>query len=125
MYLIDTDILIDYLRLHKPAVEFLDNLPSKDRNIGLISRFELIKGCQRKAHEEKINLFLKNFQILPLTDEVSVKALKLYRTCKWACKLDIPDAFIAASAILNRLSLVTRNVKHFRSVPSLKIEKPY
>ncbi len=125
MYLIDTNILIDYLRLHKPAIEFLDNLPKEDRNIGLISQMELIQGCKKKANELTVNLFLKNFKILPLSSEISAKALKIYRTYKWASKFDIPDSFIAANALLNKLTLVTRNIKHFKNIASLKIEKPY
>lgn len=125
MYLIDSDILIDYLRLHKPAINFLDGLAEKDRNIALITHFELIKGCQKKLHEFKIGQFLKHFKIIPLSAEVSGKALKIYRTHKWGSNLGIPDAFIAASAVLGKLTLLTRNIKHFKTIPALKVEKPY
>lgn len=125
MYLLDSNILIDYLRLHKPAIDFVDGLLEKHRNIALITHFELIKGCEKKIHEFKIGQFLKHFRIIHLSKEISGKALKIYRTCRWGSNLDIPDAFIAASAILNKLTLITRNTKHFKAIPSLKIEKPY
>lgn len=125
MYLFDTDILIDYLRLHKPAIKYLDELNKKDRNIALITQFELLKGCQRKLHEQRIAGFLKNFKILPLSETVSKKALQIYHERRWHSHIDIPDAFIVATALVHKLTLITRNIKHYRDISSLKIEKPY
>lgn len=126
MYLFDSDILIDYLRLHKPAIQYLDKLEKRDRNIAFITQFELLKGCNKKSQAQKISSFLKNFQILPLNEAISKKALQIFRDIKWHSSIDIPDTFIAASALVHgKLTLVTRNIKHYRSIETLKIEKPY
>lgn len=125
MYLFDTDILVDYLRMHEPAMEYLESLSKADRKTAFISRFELLKGCSRKAQANKIGTFFKHFTVLPLTSTVAEDALRIYHDKKWHAHIDIPDAFIAATAIAHKLTLVTRNLKHFKNIPNLKIEKPY
>ena len=125
MYLFDTDILIDYLRLHKPAIKLLDEIEKKDRKIAFISQFELLKGCGKKSQAQKIDSFLKHFKVLPLDQETAKQALQVYRFARWFTGTEIPDSLIAGTAIKNKLTLVTRNIKHYRDIPSLKIEKPY
>ena len=125
MYLIDTDILVDYLRLHEPALNFLESFPKSDRKVAFISRFELLKGCTRKAQAGKIGTFMKHFAVLPMSNSVAQSALRIYHDKKWHAHIDIPDAFIAATALAHKLTLVTRNLKHYRNIPDLKVEKPY
>lgn len=125
MYIFDTDILVDYLRLHKPAIKLLDETDKNNRGIAFISQFELLKGCNAKAQSQKIDSFLKHFKVLPLDPKVAKKALQIYRTVKWHANIEIPDSLIAATAIENKLTLVTRNIKHYREIPALKLEKPY
>ncbi|MBI2634059.1 type II toxin-antitoxin system VapC family toxin [Candidatus Peregrinibacteria bacterium] len=125
MYLFDTDILIDYLRLHKPAILLLDKLKKEERHIAYITQFELIKGCKKKIQEQRIHFFLKHFTILPMDGKLSKKALGLYKVCRWGAHVDIPDTFIAATALIHKLPLFTRNIKHYRNIPDLVFEKPY
>jgi predicted nucleic acid-binding protein len=41
------------------------------------------------------------------------------------CKLTIPDALIAATAIVQDLELVTDNDRHFKMIPELAVSRPY
>ncbi len=125
MYIFDSDILVDYLRLHKPAIKLLDGIDRKDRRIAFLSQFELLKGCVKKAQSQKVDSFLKHFNIIPLDKVVAKKALQIYRTDKWHTGIQIADSFIAATAIENKLTLVTRNIKHYKNIPSLELQKPY
>jgi len=125
MYIFDTDILIDYLRLHKPAIQLLDGLQKSERAICFLTPFELLQGCDKKSQSMKVDSFVKNFKILPVTPEISKAALSMFREVKWRSHIDIPDAFVAATAVAGGFTLVTRNLKHYRDIPKLKIEKPY
>lgn len=125
MYVFDTDILIDYLRLHKPAIKLLDGLTKDERNIAFLTPFELLQGCGKKSQSMKVDTFLKNFKVLPVSAEISKKALALFREIKWRTHIDIPDAFVAATALVSGLTVVTRNLKHYRDIPKLKVERPY
>lgn len=125
MYVIDTDILIDYIRLHAPALNFLDRLSKKERVISIFSQFELLKGCANKEQEVRINRFLKQFVISHLSEKIGKLALGLFRKYRWSFGLGMVDSFIAATAIDHQLQLVTRNTKHYQNIPSLKIHSPY
>lgn len=125
MYVIDSDILIDYLRLYPKAVTFLDELPKKERSLAFISQFELLKGCASKEQEARISRFMKQFNVLPLTESVSKTALSIFRVKHWFIGIGIVDSFIAATALANKCTLVTRNVKHYQGIESLSLHTPY
>lgn len=125
MYLIDSDILIDYLRLQEKAIAFLDNLAREDRSIAHISVFELLKGCTKKSQEAQINRFIKKFPVVNIDEKIAKKALEIYRIKRWTIELGIADSFIAATAIVNNQELITRNVKHYKTIEGLKLKTPY
>ncbi len=125
MVLLDTDILIDYLRLYSPALRLLDSFTKGDRFVSILSQMELLKGCKTKQHEQRILRFIKNFKVFYIDVEISQNAFKIFRDKRWQGNMDIPDSFIAATAKLHDLTLLSRNLKHYRNIPSLKVEKPY
>lgn len=125
MVLIDSDILIDYLRLYPAAQEFLEGLPVKERALAVISQLELLQGCRKKEEEAMIDRFLKHFKIFPITPKISERALRVFREGRWKTQLSIPDSFIAATALSHHLTLVTRNEKHYAWIPGLVLKKPY
>lgn len=125
MYVIDSDILIDYLRLHDKAINFLDNLNRNERCIAFLTAFELLKGCSNKEQEARINKFIKQFPVLNLNTDISKLALQLFRVHRWTNGLGIADSLIAATAIKHKYQLVTRNIKHYQNIKELKIKTPY
>lgn len=125
MYLLDTDIVIDYLRLYPPALAFFPRLLKKDLRIAAITQFELYQGARGKMEEKIIDRFLKKFLVAPLTEKISKTAFIFFKKERAKIALDIPDSFIAATAVIHKLILLTRNEKHYRGIRGLKIEKPY
>jgi len=87
-----------------------------------ISKIEVL-GYQQIT-EEQSTYFSEVFKILktlPVDYEVIDKAV-LLRQQK---KLTLGDSIIAATALLNNLTLVTRNVDDFSNIPNLNIENPF
>jgi predicted nucleic acid-binding protein len=87
-----------------------------------ISKIEVLGFHQIK--EDQVIYFSEVFKllkVLPVDFEVIEKAV-LLRQQK---KLTIGDAIIAATALLNNLILVTRNVDDFSHIPNLDIENPF
>lgn len=125
LYLVDSDVLIDYLRLHPEAIRFLDSINRRQRALAFLSVFELLSGCSRKTQETHINRFIKQFRILELSPAISKTALQLYRIKRWSHGLGIPDSFIAATALVHKCTLVTRNTKHYKNIAGLILETPY
>ncbi len=123
--LIDTDILVDYLRLHPEAVHFLDGLTKKDRAVSVLTHLELLQGCSTKLKSQTVDHFVKQFKVLPLDAEISLSAMKLFREHKWHSHMSIPDVLIAATALSSGEILYTRNVKDYKMIPGLKLHSPY
>lgn len=112
-FVIDTDVFIDHLRAaHRISV------PAADGGYSSITRAELYAG--RNADESAIDLLLGSFEEFPVSREVAEEAGRLRRTIGIA----LADAVIAATALLYRSAIVTRNRRHYARVPGLKVEAP-
>ena len=119
---IDTSILIDYLRGGVRWENLLNKL-EKDDEIYLptIVVFELFSGGSTSDPKtsERINDFIKYFQKIELTERIARRAGELFRDV--SKNLGAPDYIIAASALEMNARLVTLNKKHFEQIPSLNL----
>lgn len=121
--LIDTSILVDYLRTLPEAEDFLDSL--RVRCISVVTAMEIIQGSRNKK-ELKINLsFLANFKIIRIDRKTSDVARELMKKYKLKYNLSIPDAFIGATAMDKNKILITKNVKDFQFIKGLEVQSPY
>ena len=59
--------------------------------------------------------FISYMTVLPLTDEIAEKTIQLRK----ANKIKLPDAVIAATALVHHLTLITRNTKDFKNIKNL------
>lgn len=122
--LIDTNIFVDHLRNYAASVKFFESIAGKENVIfSAITEAELLAG---KANEdngkrEKLLHFLHQWEKKVIDNQVSVLAGDLCRQYG----LSIPDALIAATALLNHAELTTKNVKDFKKVPDLRLNIPY
>jgi predicted nucleic acid-binding protein len=107
--LVDTDVFIDHLR---GASELK---PGRHRlHYSVVTRAELFAG--NTATDLSIQL-LAPFKELAVDRAIAGRAGRVAREFG----LRLPDALIAATALEHELGLVTRNVKHFASVRSLRV----
>ncbi|MBI4016749.1 MAG: type II toxin-antitoxin system VapC family toxin [Candidatus Aenigmarchaeota archaeon] len=121
MILIDTNIFVDHLRNYPLAVEFFNSLTYAIYSA--VTEAELLAGKANDDEEkrEKLMHFLHRWEKIHVTNPVAVLAGDLARKHN----IEIPDAIIAATALLNEATLVTRNIKDFERVENLKLEMPY
>lgn len=82
---------------------------------------ELVIGCRNKSELQKLNEFLKNFQIISLDVEISKNALELLKKFRLSHGLLIADSLIAATALTYNLPLATRNVRDFKFIPKIQL----
>ncbi len=120
-YLIDTNAVIDFLdnKLPDKAGELMDGIDSR---ISVITRMELLSwpgASQEQTHI--LNEFINASEVLALEESVIVKAVDIRKTFK----TKLPDAIISATAIVNNLSLITRNTKDFEKIQELEVVDPY
>ena len=120
-YLIDTNAVIDYLdnKLPDKAGELMDGIDSR---ISVITRMELLSWPGASQQQTLIlNEFINASEVFALEESVIVKAVDIRKTFK----SKLPDAIIAATAIVNNLSLITRNTKDFEKIQELEVIDPY
>lgn len=122
-FLIDSDVIIWFLRGKKETIELLRNL----QEFGVpgcspVSIIEVQLGV-KNGEAKKTSEFLNSFQIYPVERNIANLAGEYIRKYKKkGVKLEIPDAIIAATCVLHDLILVTYNPKHYH-YKGLKIYK--
>ena|SRR3989338_1316044 len=117
-WLIDTDILIDYLRGMPDAAKFFEKIIENSIcSLSTITLAELYSGVKEGKEKHTLENFLNVFHIIPVTLEIA-KAGGLYRRDYGKSHgVGLADAMIAATAEFCNARLVSLNKKHF---PMLK-----
>jgi toxin FitB len=106
--LVDTDVCINHL-------EGTRRLPRGGRlGYSVITRAELLAGDP--THDAAVRRLLAGMDELVVDRRVAERAGALRRS-----GLRLPDALIAATAIVHHLTLVTRNTADFKKAPGLRI----
>lgn len=86
---------------------------------------ELIIGCRDKGDLNRTLKFLADYPVIDISIPISRRAYQLILHFSMSHGLVIPDAFIAATALEEKLRLVTSNVRHFEMIPGITLQKPY
>jgi predicted nucleic acid-binding protein len=120
--LIDTDILIDYLRGHPSAVSFIEQ-NIDDLVVSAVSVAELYQGVREGHERTKLSRMISALTVLPLTQEIAETAGLFRRDYRDNIGCGLADCMIAATASEHHLALATLNDKHFRMLSS--VTKPY
>lgn len=110
--LIDTDVLIDYLRGYRKAKDYLDNLKNQ-AYISSISVAELYAGVREKDEREILDKYLDLYKAIPIDSKIAVTGGLYRREYNRSHGVGLADAIIAATAESISASLVTLNKKHF------------
>lgn len=105
--LFDTNILIDYLKGH-PAADTEIARYSR-RLVSAVTWMELLVGATGAEEEEVVEMFLRDFTVVPVDRAVARAAVEVRRRER----VRLPDAIIRASARVHSALLVTRNTKDF------------
>jgi len=123
MVILDTSIIIDHLRLKAKSKSKLLALAEKNLKeelaISLISIQELYEGQSTKKQEEEKMLLatISPLRVLSYTYEVAKLAGEIARDLKRP--IELADAAIAATAVINGGQLATLNKKDFREIKGL------
>ncbi len=119
--LVDTSVLVDYLRGHPRAAELLEaERAAAPLHASEITRLEILAGM-RPSEEDETRSLLSMLAWHPVDEKVAEKAGALGR--RWLPShhmIDSADLAIAATTILGESRLLTRNVRHFPMFPHLR-----
>jgi predicted nucleic acid-binding protein len=124
-HLWDTNSVIYYLQQQfSPSAEkFIDTLLTKSHpSISAITEIELL--CWKAATEKDLLVlqnFIQDIVVFELDRPIKLKAADLRKLTR----LKLPDAIIAATALVFDLTLLTRNIQDFENISELKIVNPW
>ena len=124
LFLIDTNIIIDFLRGDLKAKEFIINNVDEIK-VSVVSVSELYAGVRGKKEEEQLKNFLNSFETLVLDYNIAVEAGYLKNKYYKSHNAGLADCMIAATSMQHDLTLVTDNFKHFPMIKDkIKIKNP-
>jgi len=120
---IDTDVLIWYMKGNKNAYEIIEN--SKNFFISVVTYMELVQGMRNK---NELNNFRKalhawNSKVLYISEDISVKAMFFVEQHYLSHSIQLADALIGATAIAYGLPILTGNEKHYKILKDIQIKK--
>lgn len=119
-YLIDSNIFSKYLNnlLPEPTADLLDKI---EYEISVISRIELLSWKDMNASQlSLLYTIFDNCLIYPLDEEIILKTIEIRKKYK----LKLPDAIIAATALTNKLTLISSD-SEFEKIYGLKFLNPF
>lgn len=109
---VDTDVLIDYLRDHPLAVAFLEGT-QQPLCTSVITVAELYAGVRDGEERQRLDAFVAAFEVLALDLQPARRAGLWRRQYGPSHGTGLADALIAASAEAAGATLVTLNRRHF------------
>lgn len=122
-YLIDTNAIIDYLGQKLPPVgmEWMSSIVDKVPVVSVITKIELLGFNAPPQHYQLLVDFIEDASVLDLSTQVVEKSIEIRR----AHKTKLPDAIIAASAMIYNLTLISNNEKDFANIEGLNTVSPH
>lgn len=112
--LVDTDVMIWFLRGDTKAARELDKL---DRvQLSIVTYIELVQGMRDKTELRALRTTLHDWDIavVLLDEDISARAAFYVEEHFHSGGLRLADALIAATAINRSLPLLTANIKHYK-----------
>lgn len=121
MILCDTNILIEFYKNNPQINQIFRTVGKNNLAISVVTEAELYFGALNKAELQMIKQHLSSLHRFALDTAVSNQFLQLMETYSLSHKLSIPDALIAATALVHKVELFTFNVKDFHFIPGLAL----
>ncbi len=117
--LCDTNILIEFYKNNPNIVAQLNEIGAENIAISAVSAGELLFGALNKREVLAIKKDIEHLILLHINDLVSKKFIELMLTYSKSHGLAVPDALIAATALVNEIPLYTLNMKDFKFIENL------
>jgi len=120
--LIDTDVLVWYMRGNQRAYHAIEGQPGF--SFSVITYMELVQGMRNKQELQELEKAIQrwNATVLHINEAISTKASEYVKQHYLSHSLELADALIGATAVVNQLSLLTANDKHYKVIQDITID---
>ncbi len=121
--LVDTDVLIWYMRGNEKAGKAISDLDGF--SVSVVTYIELVQGLRNK---EELNIMRNSFKrlkagIIYINEEISTKAMFLVEQYYLSHSIQLADALIGATSMVYGLPLLTANTKHYKTIKNIILQK--
>lgn len=124
--LVETTILVDYLRGSEAAATYLDEARAEgDLLCSAVTEAELIVRSRTRAEIRTIDQLLARFQNEPIAKGDSARVLTWLRKYYHSRGVGFHDCLLGAAAVRRKIPIATLNEKHFKALPGVKVVRPY
>ena len=122
-YLIDTNVVIDYLgrKLPVQGMDFMNTIIDNIPNVSVVTKIELLGFKAPAEHYQLLTQFMEDANVLDLLSNVVDASIEIRKDHK----TKLPDAIIAATAIVYNLVIISHNVSDFRNITGLQVIDPH
>jgi predicted nucleic acid-binding protein len=125
MILIDTDVMVDIMRRHAPAVAWLDTLETEVIGVPGLVAMKLLQGYGNREEQEQLESFLRPYRRYWPSQSDCGRAFDGFAMFHLSHHLGILDALIAETAVGLDVELVIFNTKHYDILSALRTIQPY
>ncbi|MES2377196.1 MAG: type II toxin-antitoxin system VapC family toxin [Bacteroidota bacterium] len=121
--LIDSNVIIGYLdnKLPKKGMELVDIIMDDIPTVSVITKIEVLRFNTPDDSYKILQNFINDCVVLELNKLIVDKTIEIGK----AHKIKLPDAIIAATALVNDLALITRNISDFKNIKDLELLNPW
>ncbi|MCY7357952.1 MAG: type II toxin-antitoxin system VapC family toxin [Rudanella sp.] len=121
-YLIDTSAYSYYItrRLAAEPYLFFERIVGQESLLSVVTRIELLSWIPgNKVVEAVVRSIVNDSIVVPLSEEVILQTVRLRRHHK---SVKLPDAIIAATAMVHDFTLLSTNDSDFEKIQGLKCQ---
>ena len=119
--LCDTNVLIEFYKNNQKIVAALRDIGAENIALSAVTAGELLFGALNKKEVQTIKRDIEHLILMHINDLISEKYIELMLQYSKSHGLAIPDALIAATALVNNVSLYTLNRKDFIFIAGLTL----
>ena len=119
MVLCDTNILINFFAERSDTIESMRMIGTENVLLSAITVAELYQGMGNKKELQKMKKNIKFYDVIHIDTLISAKMTTLIHDYKLSHGLTIPDALIAATALVYKIPLFTYNTRDFIFIPDI------
>lgn len=124
MYLIDSDVLINFLKGEKKAVKTISKLQNQSLYISIISVGEILEGLLETKNKKKLTSFKELLQTITILN-IDLPIIERFALIRKSLRqkgllIDNFDLLIASTCLVHDLVIVTGNISHFKRISGLK-----
>jgi len=122
-YLIDTNVIIDYLgnKISQSGMQFMNTVIDAVPNISIITKIEVLGFNTTKSEYQILIDFMDDSNVIELSKNVADICIEIRKRNK----IKLPDAIIASTALASNSALITRNIADFKNINGLIVINPH